>query len=248
MRRFWTMAMMLAACLFFAGCQTQLYGNLEEKEANAVVAALQEASIPAQKRAAAEGMYAVFVDEGDIAKAMRVLDGLALPRHHFDDLGSVFGKGAMFSTPLEEKARFLYAMQEELAKTIASIDGVLAARVHLVLPETDQLGRAVQTPSAAIFVKHVDDDRHDPVNDRLEIRKLVAAGIPNLDPEQIVVTFFPASPQEAFSAGPELRDVLGVRIEGDSLPRLWVGLGIAGAVVVVLLALCLYLALRKGKK
>ncbi len=248
MRRIGTIAITLLACLFAAGCQAQLYGSLQEKEANAVIAALQEASIPAEKRPGEEGTYAVFVDEQDIAKAMRVLESLALPRRHYDDLGTVFGKGAMFSTPLEEKARYLYAMQEDLSKTIAAIDGVLEARVHLVLPELDQLGRSIQTPSAAVFVKHVDDERHDPVNHRIEIRKLVAAGVPNLDQERIVVTFFPARPQEEAAIEPAFRTVLGLRVADESAVRVWWGAGAAGAAVLVLVVLCVFLVARKGRK
>lgn len=246
MRRIGGAAMLMLACLVLSGCQVQLYGDLQEREANEVVAALQEAGIAAGKQAGAENTYAVFVDEADIAKAMRVLDSLALPNRHYDDLGSVFGKGAMFSTPLEEKARYLYAMQEDLAKTVAAIDGVLAARVHLVLPERDQLGRDVQTPSAAVFVKHMDDERHDPINHRLEIRRLVAAGVPNLDPERIIVTFFPARPHDDFGLSPQFETVLGIRVAKESAGHLWWGAGIAGAVVLASILATVHVRRRKG--
>lgn len=248
MRRIGSVVTALLACLFAAGCQTQLYGDLQEKEANAVVAALQEAAIEAEKRPGGEGMYAVFVDQADIARAMRVLEAAALPRRHYDDLGTVFGKGAMFSTPLEEKARYLYAIQEDLSKTISAIDGVLEARVHLVLPEMDQLGRSVQTPSAAVFVKHFDDERHDPVNRRLEIRRLVAAGVPNLDPERIVVTFFPVLPRDEAAATPVFRTILGLRVAEESAIHMWWAVGVAGAVAAALVGMCLVLASRKGRK
>lgn len=237
----------LALCLLLAGCQTQLFGSLTEAEANAVLAALKSSSIDAEKKAADEGAFAVFVDKDDFARAVRVLEDLSLPSKKYDDLGKVFGKDAMFSTPMEEKARYLYAMQEELAHTVASIEGVLEARVHLVLPEQDQLGREVQTPSAAVFVKHVDDARHDPIAHRVEIRKLVAAAVPNLAEDRIVVTFFPVSPKAEPSGPPPMKTVLGVRVAAESAARLWGILAVAGALCVILAATAAVAVFRRRR-
>lgn len=235
----------LALCLLLAGCQTQLFGSLSESEANAVLAALKSASIDAEKKPAEEGAFAVFVDKDDFARAVRILEDLSLPQKKYDDLGKVFGKDAMFSTPMEEKARYLYAMQEELAHTVASIDGVLEARVHLVLPEQDQLGRELQTPSAAVFVKHVDDARHDPITHQVEIRKLVAAAVPSLVEDRIVVTFFPMPAKTEQSGPPPLQNVLGVRVAAESAMRLRWMLGIAAALCVILALTTAVFAFRR---
>ena len=243
-------AVILGVCLVMAplvaGCRTQLFGSLSESEANAVLAALLDASLSAEKRSAEEGLYAVFVEESDFAAAVRLLDSLALPGRNFDSLGTVFGKGAMFSTPMEEKARYLYAMQEELARTVSEIDGVLTARVHLVMPERDQLGQELNSSSAAVFVKHVDDERHDPAAHRLEIRRLVAASVPGLAEETIVVNFFPVPPLSRPEARPPpWREALGLRVAPESEARLWWSAGGAAALAVGLLALSIF-ALRRG--
>lgn len=244
------LALALAAlCLVAAGCKTQLYGSLQEKEANAVLAALLGASIPAEKRPGAEGTYTIFVEETEFARAMNLLDSLALPGKHYDDLGTVFGKVAMFSTPMEEKARYLYALQEELAQTVAKIEGVLAARVHLVLAEQDQMGRELQKPSAAVFVKHVDDPRLDPAAYQRDIRRLVAASVPNLEEERIVVSFFPAPPRDdaAYAVQP-MRTILGFRVAEESVNRVWLTFGAAAALCLGLVGLTAVLFLRRKKK
>ena len=231
-------AAVMIACLWLAGCTTQLYDNLSEGEANAIVAALMENGMRAEKRSGTEETYSVFIAPDDFARAMRALESRALPGRRFDDLGRVFGKDAMFSTPMEEKARYLHAMQEELAHTVSLIDGVLAARVHLVLPEQDQLGRALQSPTAGVFVRHADDERHDPVMHSSEIRRLVAAGVPNLSPDDIVVSFFSA---ELFPLAepppppPAWVDFLGARVAIDSVGRMRILL-IAGALICLVLA------------
>jgi type III secretion protein J len=233
-------------CLILTGCETQLYGNLSEAEANAVIAALLDSSVPAAKRPGEEGVYTVFVDEADFARAMAILDSAALPQKRYSDLGNVFGGEAMFSTPMEEKARYLHAMQEELSNTVSKIDGVLTARVHLVLPEQDQLGRELYSPSAAVMVRHVDDERHDPVGHDADIKRLVAASVPNLAADRIVVTFFPVAPQGR-AAPPPFRNVLGMRVAGESAPRLWAVLGGMGALCLACACAAVY-ALTRGKK
>jgi type III secretion protein J len=233
--------------LLLAGCQTQLFGNLSESEANAVLAALLDASLSAEKRLGEENTFAVFVEADEFAQAVRVVEDQALPGRRYDDMGNVFGKEAMFSTPLEEKARYLYAMQEELAHTVGTIDGVLQARVHLVLQEKDQLGRDVQTPSAAVFVKYLDDERHDATTQRREIRRLVAAAIANLDEERIVVSFFPSPIRRLPPVALSWRSILGVRVEEDSLTRLGVFLGCLLLLVLVLLGLLVRSHSRKNR-
>lgn len=188
----------LVLCLCLTGCKTELYTNLREDEANIVLAALLDEGLSAEKAAGEENLFSVMVEKSQFARAMAVLDQKGLPPKRHETLGTVFGKDAMFSTPMEEKARYLYAMQEELSHTLSEIDGVLSARVHLVLPEKDQMGKDLHVPSAAVFVKHVDDTRRDPASHRNEIRRLIAAAVPELAEDRIVVSFFPTAHSSPF--------------------------------------------------
>ncbi len=239
----------LLLCLVAVGCgKVQLYGNLGEKEANEVAAALRNAAVEAEKRAGEEGAYAIFVDEADFARAMGVLEARALPRRRYDDLGAVFGSTGMFSTPLEEKARYLHAIQEELSQTVSAIDGVLMARVHIVLPEQDQMDRETRQPSAAVFVKQLDDATRDPLAHQRDIRRLVAASVPNMAEDRIVVTFSIAAPATEAPRGPSFRTVLGLRVAEESASRLWWYAGVGAGVCLLLAAAVAGLALRGTKK
>ena len=75
-------------------------------------------------------------------------------------LGDTFRKEGVISTPLEERARYIYALSQELEATLSNIDGVIVARVHVVLPERVAPGEPVQPASASVFIKH--DPRLEP--------------------------------------------------------------------------------------
>lgn len=47
-----------------------------------------------------------------------------------------------------------YAISQELSDTFSRIDGVLTARVHVVLGGTDQATDTRTLPSAAVFLRH----------------------------------------------------------------------------------------------
>lgn len=144
-------ATMVAA---LAGCGEQtLYSKLDERQANEMVAVLRLAGIPADKVTAAEGGFSVTAAEGDFARAVQTLRAMGLPQEDFDSLGKVFKREGFVSTPLEERSRLVYALSQELSHTISSIEGVLQARVALVLPTKHPLQDKVTPSSASVLLK-----------------------------------------------------------------------------------------------
>lgn len=189
-------AMICSCILFLAGCekQTMLFSGLEESQANAVMAALMDTGISCDKQPGDEGTWNVAIKQGDFASAARLCERLGLPRRKFQGVGDVFKKTGMVSSPSEERIRFMDAIAQDLSRTISMIDGVVDARVHVVLPENDPFAKNSLPSSAAVAIRsRWDADLADAVP---QIKSLVKNAIEGLTYEKITVTIFKDMPPE----------------------------------------------------
>lgn len=186
----WTPLLALPALLLLAGCEkeTTLFAGLEERQANAVIATLIDAGIKASKAPGDEGTWNVSIGEGDFAAAANLCERQGLPRRKFNGVGDVFKKTGMVSSPSEERIRFMDAIAQDLSQTISMIDGVVDARVHVVLPENDPFAKNTLPSSAAVAIRgRWDADLDDAVP---QVKSLVKNAIEGLAYEKISVTIF----------------------------------------------------------
>jgi type III secretion protein J len=180
---------LLVLLLFIAACNVDLYSKLSESEANEIVALLVRNGIHASRVLAKDGSSVVRVDDTAFADAISVLSDAGLPRQKFASIGDVFADNKLVSSPTEERARFIYALSQELSKTLSEIDGVLAARVHLVLPKNDPLREDQRPSSASVFIKH--DPTVSLVPLLPQIKTLVTNSIEGLNYDKVSVVFVP---------------------------------------------------------
>jgi type III secretion protein J len=212
----------IAACLgalMLAGCgAVDLYTNLDQQEANRIVATLMRHGIPAERIAGKDGHFSVAVGEKAFAEAMRVLDENGLPHAEFKTLGDVFKKEGLVSSPTQERAQMIFALSQELSRTISGIDGVLSARVHLVLPENDPLRQQLIPSSASVFIRH----RSNAAIDNLvpQVKMLVANGVAGLSYDKVSVVLAPVETSEtAESSEPGYESFMGAWVLAATILR-----------------------------
>jgi type III secretion protein J len=184
----WLAALALLAAL--GGCKVGLYSGLNEQEANEMVAALTSDGIDADKERLENNQWQVLVDKGDLPASLDLLRAQGLPNDRYASMGDVFQKQGLVSTPSEERMRYIYAMSQELSQTLRKVDGVVSARVHVVIPANDPLSDKIRPSSAAVFIKHRAD-----VDLRLlapAVKELVAHSIEGLSHEQVSLSLFEA--------------------------------------------------------
>lgn len=234
------MLVLLAAC----GSRVELFSAASESEANEVLSVLLDAGMQASKTATKTGI-SISVDSQHVARALDILRTRGLPRDRFDGMGQIFRKEGLVSSPLEERARYVYALSQELAGTLTQMDGVVTARVHVVLPERGNVGEAATPSTAAVFIKHQLGYNLDALQP--QIRKLVTHAIPGLTEDRVSVALIAAQPlNTAASAQPALREILGIEVAEDSEGALILGGGALSLLVLILGTMVGYLLWQLG--
>ena len=184
------LAALLAALTMLTGCNSQeLYSKLSERQANEMVAALRSAGINADKKSQ-DGSFSVVTARSDFPAAVNTLKAQGLPREQFDTMGKIFKREGFVSSPLEERARMLHALSQEISNTITYIDGVVTARVHLAMPERNPLVDKPKPSGAAVFIKH--RPGYDLASQVPQIKALVVNSIEGLPYDNVTVALFPA--------------------------------------------------------
>lgn len=187
--------LLLLAALAACSKMVTLQAGLTDADANEIVLALNKKGIEADKQKGKEGVT-LLVKEGDLSRATATMTAAGLPRRTLSNLGEMFKKQGMISSPMEERVRYIHGLSEELESTMLQFDNVVSARVHVVLPERIAPGEPIQPSSAAVFVKYRPPIDEDAVMPR--IKRLVASSIPGLAGEEgrnkVSVVMMPGEP------------------------------------------------------
>jgi type III secretion protein J len=189
--RFANVAAILLGAVVLAGCgDSPLYSDLTERQANEVQAALLSARIEARKSPMTKAKgWAVTVAQGDIPRAMAVLNASGLPRQQQRTLGEVFPKEGFVSSPLEERARYVFALSQEVERTLMQLDGIVEARVHIALPERNVLDETPDSASASVVI--IERPGAQLEARETDIKAIVTDGVEGLkDINRVTVKFF----------------------------------------------------------
>ncbi len=218
---FWRMRSWALVLVFglLAGCDTQLLTNLSERDANQVLAVLLRADIDAHKESNDVGKtWGIKVPDNRVVQSLDLLRANGLPQARYANLGEMFKKDGLISTPVEERVRFVYGVSQELADTLSKMDGVITARVHIVMPQNDPLALSAKPSSASVFVKH--RAGFGVTTQAASIKNLVAHSVEGLEYDAVSLTFVEADPPPA---PPEFLGGVGI-----SLWLLWTTILAAG--------------------
>jgi type III secretion protein J len=232
-----------------AACSTNILHGIDERAANDATAAMERAGIGAEKvpdegtSSAGGGSYTVRVAHGDGTRAVDLLRALGLPHDKRRGFAETYGQPSLIPTPSEERARYLDATAGEIERTLETVDGVVSARVHLVLEETDPLAVDAKPKSparAAVLLKTRPGAAPIAAAD---VQKLVAGSVAGLDAAAIgVVLTAAADPSDV--AATVMAPLGPLRITPGTRPLLVAALVIALLLLALLATLLLVTARR----
>ncbi|RUW61942.1 flagellar basal-body MS-ring/collar protein FliF [Mesorhizobium sp. M7A.F.Ca.US.008.03.1.1] len=158
-----------------------LYVGLDRADVNQIGLVLGEAGIGFD--VGADGT-SVLVPVGTTAQARMLLAEKGLPTSAnagyelFDNVGS------LGLTSFMQQITRVRALEGEIARTIQSISGIKAARVHIVMSERANFRRDEQQPSASVVIRYAGIDAE---KSAMSIRHLVAAAVPGLSADKVTV-------------------------------------------------------------
>jgi flagellar M-ring protein FliF len=158
---------------------TPLFTDLSLSDSAAIVKELDQQAVPYELRQDGAG---ILVPRDKAAKIRMQMAEKRLPSG--GGVGwEIFDKGDGFSsTSFVQNVNHMRALEGELSRSIASLDRVASARVHLVVPERPLFSRDAPQPSASIVIRTRGELGAGEVR---AIRHLVASAVQGLKPEKV---------------------------------------------------------------
>lgn len=218
-----------------AACRERIQHGLDERQANELQTVLVERGLDARKmpETGKKPTWAIEVEEAQASDAVRILAELGLPRPMEETGCDVFGGGGLIRSPLEEQLCRVRVLERGLEKTLQGVEGVLLARVHLMVPPPPRPGQAAAPAKASAMVRTAPGQAGRIRQAQEQLRALIAGGVEGLAPEAVAL----------------MVDEVATRVEvsaprSSPLLRLRVLLAVMGVVVTGLAVALVFLAMR----
>jgi flagellar M-ring protein FliF len=175
-----SVALIIAAALFLnQPTRETLYIGLSGEDMTQISLVLAEANIDF---ASGTDGNSITVPAGMTSRARMLLAERGLPSSStagyelFDQVGS------LGLTSFMQEVTRVRALEGEIARTIQSINGISAARVHIVMADRGNFRRGEQQPSASVMVRTGTNLAPRTAN---SIRHLVASSVPGLNVDEV---------------------------------------------------------------
>jgi flagellar M-ring protein FliF len=180
-------AVLVGAVVLAVGLATRpeyalLYGGLEPSEAAAILEKVRGTGTPAEVR---DGGGSVYVPEGRVAEMRLVAAAEGLPRGGGGGF-ELFDRSNFGLSDFVQNVNYVRALQGELARTIASLEPVERASVHLTRPRPSPFVGEDREPTASVLV-HLRPGRSLGSQQVAAIAHLVAGSLEGLDPSKVKV-------------------------------------------------------------
>lgn len=190
------LALSVAGWLVLRGpTYAMLYTDLPLEASAAVVAELEAEGTPFHL---VDGGTRIDVPVGEVDR-LRVAFSSRSGALTGTDGFELFNESEMGLTEFTQRIKFQRALQGELARTIMAMDGVREARVHLAMPERSLFRSDRSSGKAAVTVR-TQSGALPSDSMVLGIQQLVAAAVPDLSVDRVVVLSARGEPVSATAA------------------------------------------------
>jgi len=175
--------MMMAFRISSAG-MSPIYTGLSMEDSAKVVAELEKDGVPYEISA---GGSQISVPSDRVLRLRLSMAEQGVPSGGSIVGYEIFDRSESFgSSNFVMNINMLRALEGELARTIASLNGVDTVRVHLVMPKRELFSREKEKPSASVAIKMRSGANleHQEV---AAITHLIASAVPELEPSKVTI-------------------------------------------------------------
>jgi type III secretion protein J len=168
-------------------CRERIQHGLDERQANELQTVLVERGLDARKvpEAGKKPTWSIEVEEEQASDAVRILAELGLPRPVTEAGCDVFGGGGLIRSPVEEQLCRGQVLERGLEKTLQGVEGVLIARVHLMVPPPPRPGQPSIPAKASAMVRTAPGQAARVRQSQDQLKALIAGGVEGLSPEAV---------------------------------------------------------------
>lgn len=175
--------MMMAFRMSSAG-MSPIYTGLSLDDSSKIVAELEKDGVPYEL---SSGGSQISVPSDKVLRLRLTMAEQGIPSGGSIVGYEIFDRSESFgSSNFVMNVNMLRALEGELARTIASLNGVDTVRVHLVMPKRELFTREKEKPSASVAIKM----RGGSSLERQEVASithLIASAVPGLEPSKVTV-------------------------------------------------------------
>lgn len=217
--------------LFLTGCNDEtLLSQLNQRQSNEVLAVLQQNGIAAGKNENGKLGFSINVSKNDFVAAVDLLRQYNLPSKEPVEITQAFPGDALVASPQAERARLLSMIEQRLEQSVATIPGVINAKVHASYPlsGSNNSRNEAQLQRVSCLVIYTGDEPKEALINRIKLfLRNSFVGI-DFDNVSVVVAEQPAIQRYVASVGEK----------STSPVNLWLmlaGIGLLGAMGAVYL-------------
>ncbi|HGJ5856340.1 type III secretion inner membrane ring lipoprotein SctJ [Arsenophonus nasoniae] len=183
----------LLLVLFLTGCKVELYRNLPQDEANQMVALLMLNHIDVNSEIDGKtGKVTLQIEKDKFIDAVEILRQNGYPKTQYVGIEDLFPAGQLVSSPAQEEAKMRYLKEQQLERTLSSMDGVISARVSIAQADNSEsnIDNTTAEKSVAVYIKYSPEVNMNGVE--AQIRNLIKNAISGLQSDKISLFLQPA--------------------------------------------------------
>lgn len=185
----------LVTCFLLVACDQELLKGLDQRQANEVLAVLQQANISAKKQDGGKLGFNIQVDQADFVKSVQLLKANDLPSKPRVEISQMFPADSLATSPRAEKARLFSGIEQRLEQSLLVLPSVVRARLHMSY-DVESTSAAQKVPASHLSVLVVYRNADDEAVLINQIKRFLKNSLPSVNYDDISVVLTRSNPEQ----------------------------------------------------